>query len=145
MDFKMENEGLRYLTNLQESVKETDTNYNPQEPVGAKETVIHVGVPDDLKKVFILGLRLRVQATKLEIDRMLDNSITDSSITKLSIKSKVLDELFWAALRAEYNSYNHDIAIRKDWTVVEYDTDRNDSIKKFLKGLGGMDVSDMGK
>jgi hypothetical protein len=142
-DFKMANEGLRYLTNLQEQIKETDINYTPQEPVGAKENVVHVGVPDDLKKVFILSMRLKVQATKMQVDSMIDNSVDKTTIEKLKSKSSAAIELFWAALRAEYNCYGHDIGLRKDWTVVEFDNDRQDSLEKFLKGLGGVDISGM--
>jgi hypothetical protein len=145
-EFKMANEGLRYLTNLQEQIKETDTNYTPQEPVGAKETVVHVGVPDDLKRAFILGMRLKIQATKMQIDRMIDNSIDETAIEKLKSKSNVLSELFWSALRAEYNCYAHDIGLRKDWTVVEFESGHSsDKLKRLLEGLGGIDIGDLDK
>ena len=142
-EFKMANDGLRYLTNLQEQIKETDVHYTPQEPVGLKEHIAHVGVPDDLKKLFVLGMRLKVQATKLQVDRMIDNSVDEASIEKLKFKSRAAMELFWAALRAEYNIYGHDVGLRKDWTVVEFDEDRKDSLKKFLKDMGGMDMTEL--
>jgi len=88
-------------------------------------------------------MQLMVDAVKLQADRQLNNLISTTEIDKKRVTSEVLTEIFWAALRAEYNSYDHEIGIRENWQVVEFDTDHKSQLLKFLKGKGFMLGGDM--
>jgi hypothetical protein len=144
VDFSKTQPGLRYLMNLQEKIQSTTIGYTPQnDPPKKNETVISASIPDDLKRLWILSMQLMVDAVKLQADKQLNNNISSTEIDKKRVTSEVLTEIFWAALRAEYNSYGREIGIRENWQVVEFDMDHKSQLLKFLKGKGFMLGGDM--
>ena len=128
---------FKFIALLEDKVMNTSiNNFDPDERVGKDEFVIATDIPENLKKMWVLAIKMKNEAMKAMIDKQLDKSINTREIEKNKEMHSTLMKIFWISLRAEVNSWTRSIGIRKGWIVVEFD-EKHHSQSELLRHIIG--------
>jgi hypothetical protein len=135
-------ERSKFLMDLLSEADSFEAVYEPRDPIDSGETPVGTLGPW-LMRVYSLSRYYTKQARILCIEREyeeVEEIVQDTEISVLKYKSELLGEVFWAAVRSEFDLWNApNIGVRQGFTIIrsEKKLDDGDGFRKFLTRMLG--------